>query len=83
MNESRLRRSRNNRMVGGVIGGMAEYFDRDATLLRVLYVLISIVSAAFPGIFVYLVLWVLIPEQPAVSAAQAPVGAATVPPPPR
>jgi phage shock protein C len=83
MNESRLRRSRRNRMVGGVIGGVAEYFDRDPTLLRVLYVLISIVSAAFPGIFVYLVLWVLIPEQPAESTAQAPSAAAAVPPPPR
>jgi phage shock protein C len=57
-------------MLGGVIGGFAEYFDRDPTLLRVLYVLISIVSAAFPGIFVYLILWVIIPAQPAVPEAQ-------------
>lgn len=62
MTETRLRRSREHRMLGGVIGGIAEYFDRDATLLRVLYVIISIVSAAFPGIFVYLILWVLIPQ---------------------
>ena len=83
MNEQRLRRSRRNRMLGGVIGGLAEYFDRDPTLLRVLYVLISILSASFPGIFVYLVLWVIIPEQPAEAAAHAPASPAAVPPTPR
>lgn len=62
MSEARLRRSREHRMLGGVIGGLADYFDRDPTLLRVLYVLVSVLSAAFPGIFVYLILWVLIPE---------------------
>jgi phage shock protein C len=60
--ERRLRRSRRHALLGGVIGGFAEYLDRDATLLRVLYVLISILSAAFPGILVYLVLWVVIPR---------------------
>jgi phage shock protein C len=50
-------------MVAGVIGGFAEYFDRDPSLLRVLYVVISIFSAAFPGLFVYLILWVLVPEE--------------------
>ena len=61
--DSRLRRSKQHRMLGGVIGGFAEYFDRDPTLLRVLYVLISILSAAFPGIFVYLILWVIVPQE--------------------
>lgn len=61
MAETRLRRSREQRMFGGVIGGFADYFDRDPALLRLLYILISIVSAAFPGIFVYLILWALIP----------------------
>jgi len=83
MNESRLRRSRRNRMLGGVIGGLAEYFDRDPTLLRVLYVVISILSAAFPGIFVYLVLWVIIPEQPAEVSVHAPAAPTAAPPPPR
>ena len=59
--ERRLRRSPDQRMIGGVIGGLAEYFERDAALLRVLYVFISIFSAAFPGIFVYLILWVIVP----------------------
>jgi phage shock protein C len=57
-----LRRSRTNRVIAGVVGGLAEYFGVDPTLLRVVYVVGSIVSAAFPGILVYILLWLLIPE---------------------
>ncbi|MBP9143314.1 MAG: PspC domain-containing protein [Thermoanaerobaculia bacterium] len=71
MAEVRLRRSREHKVVGGVIGGFAEYFDRDPGLLRLLYVLISIVSAAFPGIFVYLILWALIPQTEASRAVES------------
>jgi phage shock protein C len=58
-----LRRSVMNRHVAGVCGGLAEYFDMDPTVVRVAYVLLSIFSAAFPGILVYIVLWLLIPER--------------------
>ena len=58
-----LRRSRRNRMVGGVVGGLAEYIGMDPALARVLYVLISLFSAAFPGILIYLILWVILPEE--------------------
>lgn len=61
MSERRLRRSPDQKILGGVIGGLAEYFDRDAALLRLLYILVSVISAAFPGIFVYLILWIVIP----------------------
>ena len=57
-----LRRSKTNRQIAGVVGGLAEYFGVDPTLLRVIYVVGSIISAAFPGLLVYLLLWVLIPE---------------------
>jgi phage shock protein C len=57
-----LRRSRTNRMIAGVVGGLAEFWSIDATLARVVFVLVSIVSAAFPGILVYLILWLVIPE---------------------
>jgi phage shock protein C len=57
-----LRRSRANRKIAGVVGGLAEYFDMDPNLARVGYVVVSILSAAFPGILVYLVLWAVIPE---------------------
>lgn len=58
-----LRRSRSNRMIGGVVSGLARYFGMDVTLARVLYVIISICSAAFPGILVYVLFWVLTPEE--------------------
>jgi len=58
-----LRRSTDNRMIAGIIGGLAAYFELDPTLLRVLYVVVSVVSVAFPGILVYLILWMVIPEE--------------------
>jgi phage shock protein C len=50
-------------MIGGVVGGMAEYLGMDPTLARILYVIISIASAAFPGFLVYIICWMLIPEE--------------------
>ncbi|MHC4093285.1 MAG: PspC domain-containing protein [Planctomycetota bacterium] len=58
-----LRRSVANRHVAGVCGGLAEYFGLDPTVMRVAYVLLSIFSAGFPGILVYIILWVVIPER--------------------
>ena len=63
MNATRtLSRSRHDRMLAGVLGGIARRFGWNSTLVRVVYVLFSIVSVAFPGILVYLILWLLIPE---------------------
>jgi len=64
MNTSRpLRRSRNDRVFAGVIGGLADYFGLDSRLARICYVLVSIFSAGFPGILVYILLWILIPQE--------------------
>lgn len=60
-----LHRSRRHRMLGGVCGGIAEWLGWDPTVVRVLYVVVSILSAAFPGIIVYILLWILMPEAPA------------------
>jgi phage shock protein PspC (stress-responsive transcriptional regulator) len=57
-----LKRTRRDRMLGGVCGGLARWLGWDPTLVRVLYVLLSIFSAAFPGILVYLILWVVMPQ---------------------
>ncbi len=57
-----LRRSRRDRWIAGVVGGLADYFGLDPTLARIIYVLVSIFSAAFPGILVYIILWILIPQ---------------------
>ena len=58
-----LRRSRRHRMIAGVCGGLAEWLGWDVTLVRVGYVLVSVVSAAFPGTIVYLILWLVVPER--------------------
>jgi phage shock protein C len=57
-----LRRSRRHRMIAGVCGGIAEWLGWDPTLVRVLYVVGSILSAAFPGILVYIILWIIVPN---------------------
>ncbi|MCC7256993.1 MAG: PspC domain-containing protein [Gammaproteobacteria bacterium] len=60
-NQPRLRRSR-DRMIAGVCAGIAEWLGWDPTVVRILYVAISILSAAFPGILAYLVLWIVMPR---------------------
>jgi len=57
-----LSRPLDDRVLAGVIGGVARRFGWNSTLVRVLYVVFSVLSAAFPGILVYLVLWLLMPE---------------------
>ena len=56
-----LRRS-SNKMIAGVCAGIAEYFGWEITLFRVVFVLVSILSVAFPGILVYLILWLVMPR---------------------
>lgn len=58
-----LRRSRSDRMIAGVVGGVARHFGWSPMLLRVVFVLVSILSAGFPGILVYLIAWLLIPDE--------------------
>lgn len=56
-------RSLNDRMIAGVMGGIAHRYGWSSTLLRVVFVIVSIASAAFPGILVYLILWLLMPNE--------------------
>ena len=58
-----LTRSRSDRIIAGVCGGLAKTLGWNATLVRILYVLVSILSAAFPGILVYIILWIVMPEE--------------------
>ncbi|HLV27187.1 MAG TPA: PspC domain-containing protein [Gemmatimonadales bacterium] len=60
---STLRRSRSNRMIAGVVAGLADYFNMDVTIARVIFVIVSVISAGFPGTLVYLLLWLIIPEE--------------------
>lgn len=57
-----LRRSRRHRMIAGICGGIAEWLGWDPTAVRILYVVVSILSVAFPGILVYIILWFIMPE---------------------
>jgi phage shock protein C len=56
-----LARSRNDRMIAGVCGGLAKWLGWDPTAVRILYVLLSVVSAAFPGTIVYIILALVMP----------------------
>ncbi len=65
----KLMRSWTNRKIAGVCGGLAEYFDLDATLLRVVWVLL--VLCAGTGLLAYVVMWIVVPSAPQSAAAQA------------
>jgi phage shock protein PspC (stress-responsive transcriptional regulator) len=62
MTRNPLQRSHRHRMLGGVCGGFADWLGWDPTLVRLVYVVVSVCSAAFPGILVYLVLWLVMPQ---------------------
>ncbi len=49
-------------MIGGVCGGIAEWLGWNPTLVRIASVLVSILSAAFPGLLVYIILWMVMPR---------------------
>jgi phage shock protein C len=61
--DGKLRRSSSDKMIAGVIGGIARYFGFDSTMARILYVVLSVISVAFPGILVYILLWVIMPTE--------------------
>lgn len=60
----RLYRSKSERSVAGVCGGIAQFFNIDPTLVRILWVIISVFSASVPGLFIYIICALIIPEEP-------------------
>jgi phage shock protein C len=62
----KLYRSRIDRKLAGVCGGLAQYFHADATLIRVLFVVLALLGG--PGLVIYLVLWIIVPEEPQAAA---------------
>ncbi len=62
MKKSKLTRS-NNRVIAGVCAGLAVWLGWDIALVRLLYLIISIFSAGFPGILAYIILWIVMPEE--------------------
>jgi phage shock protein C len=62
----KLYRSRTNRQVAGVCGGLAEHFNTDATLLRVLFVVLAVLGGS--GIVIYVAMWIIVPQEPETTA---------------
>jgi len=61
--DKRLYRSKKDRKICGVCGGIAEYFDVDPTIVRLIWAILTIFSAFFPGIILYLICCLIIPEE--------------------
>jgi len=61
-----LYRSRKHKTIAGVCGGIAEWLGWDPTVVRVAYVVLSIASVGFPGTIAYLILWAVMPKEPAL-----------------
>jgi len=65
MTETRSRtlyRSRTNRQIAGVCGGLAQYFNIDATLIRVIFAVLAVMGGS--GLLIYVILWLVVPEEP-------------------
>lgn len=65
----KLYRSKDDRWLGGVCGGIAKYFNVDSTVIRVLFILLALAIGG--GILVYIILWIVIPEEPDGLAAES------------
>lgn len=59
----RLKRSRNDRMIAGVCGGLAKYMDVDPTIVRLVFALGTLFTVVFPGVLIYLVMWIVMPKE--------------------
>jgi len=59
----KLYRSRENRMIAGICGGLGEYLDADPTVIRIVFVILALFGL-FPGVLLYLALWLVIPDAP-------------------
>jgi len=62
--DKRLYRSRKDRKIAGVCGGIAEYLDIDPTVIRIIYVLLTVFTGFILGIIAYLLIWLIIPNEP-------------------
>lgn len=62
--KKRLYRSSTNKVFGGILGGLGDYFDIDPVLFRVIWVFILVFTGVFPGLLVYIVALFVIPVQP-------------------
>ncbi len=61
--KKKLYRSSKQRMIAGICGGLAEYFDIDVNIMRLLFVAISLLSVLFPMVIFYITAWIIVPEE--------------------
>jgi phage shock protein C len=61
-----------DRKIAGVCSGIAEHIDLDASLVRILWILITLTSGFFPGVVGYIIAWIIIPEQPVIPPVPIP-----------
>ena len=59
----KLQRDTENALLGGVLSGLARYFSHDPLLFRLLAIVLIVITGLFPGAFLYLLAWILIPKQ--------------------
>ena len=59
----KLYRSTTQKMLGGVCGGLAEYLDIDVSIVRLLWVGVSLVTAVLPMTFFYIIAWIVVPQE--------------------
>ena len=64
--EKKLYRNMETNLVGGVLAGFSDYFEQDVTLWRLLFIIFLILTGLMPGVIIYLVAWVIIPEKPLI-----------------
>ena len=76
----RLYRSRDERMVGGVLGGLAEYLGVDVTWVRIGFVVLAVLTGVGPAIIVYVIAMIIVPEEPKGSGVEAPAWPMPQPP---
>jgi phage shock protein C len=60
----KLYRSQTNKSLYGVLGGLGEYYDVDPTILRLVFIFFSVLSAGFGGLIIYLLAVLVVPENP-------------------
>lgn len=63
----KLKRSINDKMLAGVCGGIAQYSNIDATIVRLIFAFATIFTAVFPGVLIYLILWIIVPKEDFIS----------------
>lgn len=68
--EKKIYRLQSNKMIGGVCAGLAEYLDIDSTLIRLLFVALSLLTAIFPMLVFYVIAWIIVPVKEEIVVAR-------------